>query len=94
MGDDLWLWRQDGDPRWSVLAVSLLTGKPPEQIDPYAPLSADWSKDARRRISEAEAATGSERLGDILRYWALRELGIDVLDLGDEIRILEFPANL
>lgn len=94
LDDELWLWRRDGEPQWSVLAMSLLCGKSPEQINPHAPIPDEWLKDMRRRSYEAQAATDRGELVDVLRYWTRADLGMEIIDLGDEIRLFPPPTNL
>jgi hypothetical protein len=38
----------------------------------------EWRNAGRRRGSEATAATGSDELLDVLRYWAARDYGASV----------------
>jgi hypothetical protein len=78
--------------QFSVMAVALLYGLPPDQIDPHAPLSEEQWKVGRRRTKEAQAATGSDELVDVLWYWARAERGMDVLDLGDWVTLLDAGA--
>lgn len=95
--DQLWLCRKFGEPVWSVLAISLLFGIPADQIDPHGglrQLSEAQQKQGRRRRREAQAATGSTTMVDTLRYWARIDLGLHVVDVDDEIRLIEPPQHL
>lgn len=65
----------DGEPMFSLEGVELLFGVPAELITVGTPFPQEWIKAGRRRAREAMAATGSDFVLDIMRYWAQKDHG-------------------
>lgn len=84
----------NGEPMLDMIATAVLFGVDADQLTTHirqqSPGLADgvmfnakfpgaWLKAGRRRASEARAATGSSDFLDVLRYWAMRDLGANVV---------------
>lgn len=69
------------EPMLDDRAMMLLFGVDPAAIralptvDGAARIPREWVKRGRRRTREAQAATGSTDLLDVLQYWAERDHG-------------------
>jgi hypothetical protein len=82
--------RIDGKDHFGVAAIALLYGLSTEHINPRAPLSDKQKEAGPWRRNQAVSATGTNEVVELLRYWARRDLNLDVLD-ADEWVIL-MPA--
>ena len=73
----------NGEPMMSADAMALLFGIDAKTIRYQLALSGvvppEWLRAGRRRASEAAAATGSRDVFDVLRYWARRDLGAEIV---------------
>lgn len=81
--------RDDAGTILSTQAVSLLSGIPIDHLDPAAPIPNDGLKSGRRRTREAAAHTGDNDVVSVMKYWANKELSLDVFDLGDQVILTE-----
>jgi hypothetical protein len=79
----------------SSLGLSLFMGRPADEIQPYLDhreeLPAHWWLPAKRRSREASAHLDSEVYNpiDILRYWADKDLGADILEVDAGVLLVE-----
>jgi hypothetical protein len=84
--------RTDGKTAYGINAIALFYGLDADSIDPcaqpLAQLSDEQKEIGRRRTEEARAATGTDEAVDILRYWARRDLKVDVLDTGEWVILM------
>lgn len=67
----------DGEPMFSALGLSILTGYPESAITGGQPIPASALKAGRRRASEAAAATGKRDLDVCLPYLA-QKMGLEL----------------
>ena len=84
--------RTDGEADYGVVAIALFYGLDAGSLDPHTHWLAQLSDEQRmvghERRNEAVAATGSDTDVDILRYWARRDLKVDVLDAGEWVILM------
>ncbi|MEM6109215.1 hypothetical protein AAHS21_23710 [Mycobacterium sp. 050272] len=96
MAELLIIW-VDGRGKLTALALSLIYGVPVDEVDQkYVEwesrgglAASDWGPQGARRTREAAARVNSYDAVDVLRYWADKELGADVLRIGTGVMLVE-----